>query len=336
MGTMDITKIEDKIDKVVAGAVPVSMEMGGIRLDTMMQVFEVAKLMSISRTAVPKHLRENPGACLAVCIQALEWKFSPFSVANKSYEVNDRIAYEAQLIVAVINARAPLTERLRYTYEGEGTEMRVTVSGLVKGEATPLTIKTPKIKDIKVKNSPLWTADPEQQLAYYGGRAWCRRHCPETILGIYSVDELENSDPIGSTVTTDKPQIGKRLGGNKGKGFDEAGVAAALEHKPGVTVPATAEKKTPVTVAVGGSTEVVQEAQFELVTDPATEIEGKKSALANCDTAEDVTALIASATAYLKAEKRTDLLNGFLSVADKRMKAIAKKAAPANTAKSEF
>lgn len=323
---MEIEKIEGKIDRVVAGAVPVDMRMGGIQITSMMEVFEMAKLMAVSDKAVPKHLRGQPGACLAVCIQALEWHMSPFSVANKSYEVNDRIAYEAQLIVAVINARAPLQERLRYVYEGEGVEMRVTVSGLIKGEATPLTITSPKIKDIKVKNSPLWTADPQQQLGYYGGRSWCRRHTPETILGIYSVDEMENADPIGSTTSTLKPDVASRLKGGKGKGFSEAGVAAALEHKPAAVLPSQVMREA-ATAVIATSSEAPQaiEAQFELVTDPATEIESKKKAVANCETADDVKALIASASDYLKAEKRPDLLADFLSVADKRMKAIAKK-----------
>ena len=50
-----------------------------------------AKLMALSHVAIPKHLRGNPGACLAVTIQAIEWRLSPYAVANKSYSVNDRL-----------------------------------------------------------------------------------------------------------------------------------------------------------------------------------------------------------------------------------------------------
>jgi hypothetical protein len=45
---------------------------------------EFSKLLSLSGTAMPKHLRGNPGGCLAVVIQALEWRMSPISVANQS------------------------------------------------------------------------------------------------------------------------------------------------------------------------------------------------------------------------------------------------------------
>lgn len=343
MGTQDIEKIEGRIDKVVAGAMPIDMSLGGIQLTTMMELFELAKMMAISDKAVPKHLRGNPGACLAVGLQALEWKMSPFAVANKSYEVNDRIAYEAQLIVAVINSRAPLVERLRYSYEGEGVEMRCTVTGRVKGEATSLEYVSPKIKDVKVKNSPLWLSDPQQQLSYYSGRAWCRRHCPDVLLGIYSADELENSDPIGSSTTTVRPEVGQRLKGNKGRGFSEDGVTKALAHTPGATLPTTSGKKEPATTHATASQPVidVEPEPMTLALDPAaeTEIENKKKALVEVDDLADLKALVEAGTAYLKAEKRTDLLPDFLSVADKRAKAIEKKAGASSThpsTKSEF
>jgi hypothetical protein len=73
----------------------VSDALGGLRFQNMVEVMEFAKCMASPSTAVPKHLRGNPGMCLAVCVQALEWRFSPFAVANKSYVVNDRIGYES-------------------------------------------------------------------------------------------------------------------------------------------------------------------------------------------------------------------------------------------------
>lgn len=251
MAVQDLQRIEDKIDKVVAGGTEVSFALGGVQFTSMAEIFEMAKIMAISGTAVPKHLRGNAGACLAVCIQALEWRMSPFAVANKSYEVSDRIAYEAQLVVGVINARAPLKERLRYRYEGEGPDMKCTVSGLLKGETSPHEYTSPKVASIKVKNSPLWAADTQQQLGYYSARAWARRHCPEVILGIYTQDELdEQIVDIGSA----KPDVASRLKGSKGRGFNKdhvdahTGGPAAITHQPAETAP-EAKPKEPVPAA---------------------------------------------------------------------------------------
>ncbi len=185
-----IAKIEDALDKQRAGAVPISGAAGGLTFNSMIEVMEFSKLMAVADAAVPPHLRGNPGACLAVCVQSVEWRMSPFQVANKSYFVNGRMAFESQLIHAIIEARAPLERRLRCTYTGEGQERRCIVSGILRGEDEPHEYTSPMIRDIKVKNSPLWTSDPDQQLWYYSSRAWSRKWCPDVILGIYTPDEI--------------------------------------------------------------------------------------------------------------------------------------------------
>ncbi len=185
-----IAKIEDAIDRKQAGAVAISGNAGGLTFNSMIEVMEFAKLMAVSDAAVPPHLRGNPGACLAVCVQAVEWRMSPFQVANKSYFVNQRMAFESQLIHAIVEARAPLERRLRCTYEGDGQDRRCIVSGILRGEDEAHEYTSPKIKDIKPKNSPLWVNDPDQQLWYFASRAWARKWCPDVILGIYTPDEI--------------------------------------------------------------------------------------------------------------------------------------------------
>lgn len=320
MAVQDLDRIEQKLDRAVAGAVEISDQVGGVLFKDMAQVMEFAKLLSLAGTAIPKHLRGNPGGCLAVTIQALEWRSSPIAVANKSYEVNDRIAYESQLIVAIINARAPLKERLRYVYEGEGVDMKCTVFGLIKGEAKPLDYESPQIKNIKVKNSPLWTSDPRQQLGYYSARAWARRHCPETILGIYAEDELQGA-PNVRDITPAKPDVSSRLTGGKGRGFNKEGVDAALEHKPAETLDAGEQAKQPEPVPVV-TTQAQPDPQLALPTDVEAEVAAKKRAVQECRTKDDLKALVAITTEFLKDHKRGDLLNDFLSVAAAREKKL--------------
>lgn len=153
------------------------------------EVVKFAEVMCRADIALPKHLRGNAGACMAVALQAMEWELSPFAVASKSYAVNGAIAYEAQLIAAVVNTRSGIKGRLRYRYEGTGGDMTCTVTGVLDGDECEYT--TPPIGSITVKNSPLWKSDPQQQLGYFAARSWARRHCPEVILGVYDRDEAE-------------------------------------------------------------------------------------------------------------------------------------------------
>ncbi len=185
------TRIEEKIDREAVGQIAVSNAVGGVNFQTVVDLMEFAKLMAISGICVPNHLRGQPGACLAICMQAVEWRMSPYAVANKSYVVNDRISYESQLIHAVVEQRAPLVGRLRATYTGQGPTRKCIITGKIKDEDEPLVLESPTFAEIMPKNSPLWKTKPDLQLFYNASRDWARMYFPDLILGVYSNDEIE-------------------------------------------------------------------------------------------------------------------------------------------------
>lgn len=183
-------KLAERITNESAKAVALSKESGGLVLNTAAEAMELAKMMAVGGIAVRKHLRGQPGACLGVIIQALEWRMSPYAVANKSYSVNDQLAYESQLIQAVIYARAPIKGRMRFTFEGEA-ENRVCIAAATLADGTgDVEYRSPVFSRINPKNSPLWKSDPDQQHCYYSGRALCRRYFPDVLMGVYAEDEL--------------------------------------------------------------------------------------------------------------------------------------------------
>lgn len=221
-----------RIDTTVTTNLPVGI--GGMAPENMTQVMEFAKLMAIAGLAIPPHLRNNQGACLAIAIQAFEWGMSPFAVASKSYETNGRLAFEAQLIAAVILRRAPIVGLFNYEWQGEvkGTRqikmkrrdgehlvtitdgtLRCTVSAEVRDRPGLFKEYTsPAIGQIETQNSPLWRADPQQQIGYYSVRAFCRRHFPHVLMGIYDRDELDDgNEVIALTSRRRRPSMTERL-----------------------------------------------------------------------------------------------------------------------------
>lgn len=192
--------ITRSIDKNVTANLTISREAGGTQFRTMAEVMDFAKLMSVSKQAVPPHCREQVGVCLGITIQAIEWMMSPFAVANKSYVVNDRLGYESQLIHAVIEQRAPITARLRHEFFGEGAKRRCRVWATAKGESEPLEYTSPEFGTITPKNSPLWKTKPDLQLYYNTSRDWARVFFPDVILGVYSTDELEAAAMTGTAL----------------------------------------------------------------------------------------------------------------------------------------
>ncbi len=262
----DISKIEDKIDKVVTGGIEISDEGFGIAIKRLVDAMEVAKLMAISGPAIPSFMRGSPGLCYAAVVRAVRWGMDPFFVAEHSYLVNnkgeEKVAYDAQLIVAVINSRAPLQKKLWPIYAGDGEEMMCTIYGLPKGQTEVLDYETPTLKKLidlrgrndygKIKGSPLYDADPKQQLWYYGARGFCRRHFPEVLAGVYSIDEMPDDGP--KDVTPAKETLAARLKGQRriasARGFDAGHIESSLSNPAGIT----AGSGDPVGDASGTST----------------------------------------------------------------------------------
>lgn len=259
-----ISRIEDRLDRSTLAEVAATG--GGVQFRTMTEVMEFAKLVSLSGVAVPPHLRGNPGACLAVCVQAMEWKMSPFAVANKSYVVSnyskdgpiERLSYESQLIHAVIEARAPLQGRLRVDYEGDGDDRVCIVSGRFRGEtedhvlrSSPLGKRRPGRNDKGfIKGSPLWDSKPDLQQFYDTSRDWCRMFCPDVLMGIYAPDEFEEITPIEPKDVS--PKLMERLPGavDGASGFNADIVDQGLAEEVQATEGEKSGRKTKTKAAV--------------------------------------------------------------------------------------
>jgi hypothetical protein len=145
----------------------------------------------------------RPEAAMFIAYQAARFGADPVALASKTYFTGagdkERIGYEAQWVMALIESDPLLQEPLAYDYGyadparplALGRFVRVTGKLLARtGRVVTRQITTPTVAQIGVKNSPLWFSDADQQLAYYGARAWARRHRPARILGLYTREEI--------------------------------------------------------------------------------------------------------------------------------------------------
>jgi RecT family protein len=200
-----------RVDRGLADTIPIGK--AGITFENAGQVMEYAKMMAASGSAVPKHLRGQPGACLGIIDDAIRFGFNPYALARKSYFVNDQLAYEAQVFAAIVNALAPLKERPDIKWEGEGPDRVCIVVGEFKVGGMRI-YRSPRFADIEPKNSTLWKNDPDQQQSYYSLRAFARRWCPEVILGIFDSEELREQAMLDVTPSAqaDPPAAASRPG----------------------------------------------------------------------------------------------------------------------------
>ncbi len=175
----------------------------------MARIESLAVRMATSKITVPKHLQGNEGDCMAIIMQAMQWGMNPFAVAQKTHIVNGNLGYEAQLVNAVITARAPVKERLHFDWYGDWSRVNgkddkspdrgVRVYATLRGENAPRVIDVSMAQVGSVRNSPLWVADPRQQIAYLATKRWARLYCPDVIQGVYTPDEVIERGEIDIT-----------------------------------------------------------------------------------------------------------------------------------------
>lgn len=167
------------------------------------QMQDFAATMAAAGPMVGKPFRENKGACLAILTQSMRWGMDPYAVSQKAYVAaangDGPVGYEGQLVAAVVQSIAPLQKRLRCEYLGDGDTRQIKVIGYLKGEDEAFEYLSPPLVKLRpaknssgyLKGSQLWETDPDQQLWYYGVRAWSRKWTPDVIMGVYTPDEMQ-------------------------------------------------------------------------------------------------------------------------------------------------
>jgi hypothetical protein len=154
----------------------------------MAEAMRLAEMMATAKL-VPVALQKSPADCLMVIQQAIRWDMDPFAVAQECSVIQGKLMYSGKLVAAVVNARGNLTDRLSFSYEGEGDNRTITVTGRLQDELSPRTISV-RLSEAKTNNK-VWQTQPDQQLMYHGTRMWARRHMPELMLGVYSPEEFD-------------------------------------------------------------------------------------------------------------------------------------------------
>jgi hypothetical protein len=172
-----------------------------LHADNMESMMRAAELMAAGRATVPKHLQNNPSDCMAVIMQAMQWNMNPFVVAQKTHLVNGTLGYEAQLVNAVVQSSGAITGRFHYEYQGEGRDLECRVGATIAGESAITWGEWLKLSAVTTQNSPLWKTNPRQQIGYLQVKNWTRAYTPGALLGVYTSDELIDSQPRERDIT---------------------------------------------------------------------------------------------------------------------------------------
>ncbi|GAA6162605.1 hypothetical protein NBRC116590_03090 [Pelagimonas sp. KU-00592-HH] len=211
------------VAKEVEGLSVFDPNLGSYGFSNLGEVVQFADLMAAAGPMLPKHCQGKAAICLAITMRATHWGFDPFALAQESFQTKTDapIAYSAKVFVAALKNCTGI--ELQYRYEGEikmldkpalsrnerEVAKRTAVGdrrciAFIEVDGVVKEYQSPTLDEITIKNSALWHNDPDQQLAYYAGRAWTRRYEPGVIMGAFSTDEVESMTPMRDITPSSK------------------------------------------------------------------------------------------------------------------------------------
>ena len=152
---------------------------------------------------VPQNYHNNPGNCFLAINFANKLGMEPLTVMQNLYVVKGKPSWSGQFCMALIRAN-PGFANVLVVYTGtKGTDNRgcyVTALRTSDGsvvDGTEVTISMAKAEGW-ISNTK-WKNMPEQMLAYRAAAFFARVHCPEALLGIQTVEEVEDVDATRAT-----------------------------------------------------------------------------------------------------------------------------------------
>lgn len=202
--------------------------------DAMMQtIFNPVMFEQMQRAAtlysksgmVGSTFENNTAACFLGLQLAVQLNINPFMLFQKIYSPGKgKIGIETQVAIAVANKAGVFVGPIVHTFAGEGETRSCTATATLanSGKEVSLTIDWKTVvgegwnKD-KGSQVSKWKTMPDQMFRYRSSLWLIRTYCPEVLLGLNSIDELDDIQVINVTPA---------------KTIDEAFKAMAEDAKP--------------------------------------------------------------------------------------------------------
>ena len=167
------------------------------------QAVRMARLLAQS-SLVPKDFRGSIENCTIALELADRLRTSPLMVMQHIAVVNGKPGWDAQFITGKINSCGRY-EPLRYEFSGEGEHYGC--AAWTREIGSDVKLIGPKV-DWKMvhaekwdkKDGSKWLTLSEVMFGYRAASFWGKRYCPELLLGMHSIDELEDITPTSPRV----------------------------------------------------------------------------------------------------------------------------------------
>lgn len=173
---------------------------------SMNAAMKVANLLAKSQL-LPEQYIGHPENCLIAIDIANRMRVSPLLVAQNLYIVRGKPGWSGSFAISAINncgKFSPLD--FVYTKNGGGgcyaQATRLSDGKVLKG--TEITLEMAKNEGWSTKPGSKWLTMSEQMLAYRAGSFFARAYCPEVLLGVQTIDEIQD---VNGYVDEDKSVV---------------------------------------------------------------------------------------------------------------------------------
>jgi hypothetical protein len=221
--------MEDQLVTVDSGMSAVAMMSDEAMFNRMVRF---ADLMATGRATIPKEL-QNPGDCMAITMQAMNWKMNPFSVAQKVHFISGKIGYESQLVAAAVENSGAIVGG--FHFEWFGPWEKVVGKFEIKTNADKKEFRVPgwALKDEEGIGIKVWATKKGESEPRYLDLLLAQARTPQEA-EVYSNEEFAEKKPDWKATVIEKKKDNARFIAfieSKGKKFTDAQKAEIMAWK---------------------------------------------------------------------------------------------------------
>lgn len=159
---------------------------------SMNAAMKVATLLSKSQL-LPEQYIGHPENCLIAIDIANRMRVSPLLVAQNLYIVKGKPGWSGSFAISAINNCGKFSP-LDFIFTNDGCYAQAT--RLFDGKVlngTEITLEMVKQEGWLNKNGSKWQTMPKQMLMYRAGSFFAKTYCPEVLLGLRTIDEIQDT-----------------------------------------------------------------------------------------------------------------------------------------------
>lgn len=188
------------------------MENSLVTQDFMLEsMLDVGKFEQLQRAAslfsksglVPQTFKDNPAACFVGLQLSAQLGVNPFMLFQRLYTIGNKIGIEAQLAIGIANQKKVFKGAIQYTFTGKGETRSCTAKAVLAstGETVEMTVDwaTVAAEGWNKRNGSKWLTMPDLMFRYRSAMWLIRTYAPEVLLGLQSVEEMQDGGMINVT-----------------------------------------------------------------------------------------------------------------------------------------